>query len=148
MLVLTVDEPKQKEILLTPSSNITPLEYQEVFRKLEDIISLYVDAVGLAAPQIGILKRAFVVRWEGRQYRFANAVIEPIGEGAPLFSVEACLSIPNREFYVRRPSLITVTDDVNGIQTFEGFLARIIQHENDHTQGVTLEQSGLEISDR
>lgn len=143
-MILTIDDPKQNELLTTLSTDLDPLEHEDVFRKLETMISLYVDACGLAAPQIGILKRAFVVRWVGKIYRFANAEI--IEGSDQEYGIEGCLSIPEREFYVPRCRSIVVKDDINGTQRYEGFLARIIQHENDHTKGVTLKQSGLEVT--
>jgi peptide deformylase len=46
------------------------------------------------------------------------------------------------QFEVRRPTHIKVKDDINGEQEYYDMLARIIQHEHDHTIGKTLIQTG------
>lgn len=130
-------------ILTMPSSDINALEYDEVFGKLEETLNTINSGIGLAAVQINIMKRAFIVKYGHQIYRFANTTIEE-GEGSE-WGIEGCLSIPGREFGVQRSTQIVVTDDINGTQTYTGLLARIIQHEHDHTKGITLIQSGREI---
>jgi len=114
-----------------------------VFEDLEDTLALSGNGVGLAAPQIGVLKRAFVINLDGERYRFANAEITS-REGVHT-TIEGCLSIPGRMFFVTRSATIVVRDDINGELTASGLLARIVQHELDHTNGITLIQSGTEI---
>lgn len=106
------------------------------------------DGVGLAAPQIGLSVRLFVI--DGKDLAedfpdlmyfkktFINArIIEADGE--PMTNNEGCLSLPGIREEVTRPSRIRIQyvdenfephDDV-----YEGFAARIVQHEYDHTQG-------------
>lgn len=132
-------------ILTVPSVDLNALEQEELFARLESIVSNNRNAAGLAAVQIGIHKRAFVVKYQGEIYRFSNSIIE---EGKyPDWKVEGCLSIPNREFRVQRFNRIRVTDDINGTnREYRNVLAQIIQHEHDHTLGITLMQSGEEIN--
>jgi len=128
-----------QKILTTPSQDINILEYEEVFRQLEENVIEH-SGVGLAAIQINIPKRAFVVSYEGKVWHFANSII--LSRELPQKDTEGCLSIPGRQFEVRRPTHIKVKDDINGEQEYSGMLARIIQHEHDHTMGKTLIQTG------
>ena len=137
MLIVT-----DHNLLLAPSQDISILEYEEVFQKLESSIGI-LPAVGLAAIQIGIAKRAFIVKYRDQIYRFANTII--VSGKYPEWDSEGCLSIPGRNFNVERFQRVMVQDDINGVQEYRNMLARIVQHEHDHTMGVTLIQSGKEI---
>lgn len=131
-------------VLTQKCLDLNVLEQEDLFKRLEAIVTNHRNAAGLAAPQIGVLKRAFVVNYQGQIYRFSNSIIE---EGKyPDWKIEGCLSIPNREFRVQRFNRIRVTDDINGTKEYKNMLAQIIQHEHDHTQGITLIQSGEEIN--
>lgn len=96
------------------------------------------EGVGLAAPQIGILRRYCVVDVGDGLLELINPVIletdgEQVGE-------EGCLSIPGEYGMVNRPEKITVrAQDRNGNTftfTVEGFKARACCHEIDHLDGV------------
>ena len=110
-------------------------------RLIEDMIETMRDApgVGLAAPQVGVSERIFVWEHEGE----AGAVINPAGvslSGEIAEGEEGCLSIPGIYFPVARSEVARVEGiDVDGkplVLEGTGFLARIIQHENDHLDGV------------
>lgn len=99
---------------------------------------------GLAAPQIGVLKRLFVmdVSWkEGTPapYICLNPVIESWG-GHRVAGPEGCLSIPGILTEVTRATEITlVWTDLQGMRQRErltGFAAICAQHENDHLDGL------------
>lgn len=99
------------------------------------------DGIGLAAPQVGVSKRLFVVdtRRPGEKMVFINPeIIETSQEVCS--REEGCLSIPGMYYDIVRPSEITVqAQDLNGkafITRASGMLARVIQHENDHLNGV------------
>lgn len=101
---------------------------------------------GLAAPQIGVLKRAFVVdvTWkEGpRDPRaFVNPQIVEVSDETVVMT-EQCLSIPDRPMEVSRPAWVRLKwQDVDGAlheDRFDGVLARCIQHEFDHLNGVVI----------
>ena len=132
------------KLLTTPCQNLHPGEADLVFHALEKEISQARTAVGLAAPQIGILKRAFIIKLKGQIYRFSNTTIE--SGRYPKHQTEQCLSIPGRDFRVERNNRVVVTDDINGTEEYRHFLAQVIQHEHDHTQGITLLQSGEEVN--
>lgn len=96
------------------------------------------EGVGLAAPQIGILRRYCIVDVGDGIIELVNPVIESARgkqEGE-----EGCLSIPNRYESVTRPMTVTVrAQDRNGNSftiTAEGFKARALCHEIDHLDGI------------
>lgn len=104
---------------------------------------------GLAAPQVGAMKRVFVMDcgWkEGEETPLA--MINPTimaTEHTPVEMEEGCLSIPGVMVPVTRPVAVTVqwTDATGQIHMndFDGFEARCIQHELDHLNGlVTLDR--------
>lgn len=96
------------------------------------------EGVGLAAPQVGILKRAAVVDiGEGLIELINPEIIASEGEQT---GPEGCLSVPGRSGVVSRPDVVTVrAQNVKG-EPFEikgeGFLARAFCHEIDHLDGV------------
>ncbi len=112
---------------------------------IEDMIETMYDAngVGLAAPQVGVLKRLFVVDIgdeEGNPdpHVFVNPeVLETSGEQEDF---EGCLSVPGKSGMVKRPNYVKIKafdEDMNEFEMeAEGFMARAILHENDHLNGV------------
>ena len=114
------------------------------------------SGVGLAAPQIGLTVRLFLVdatpfaedeelsekeraTLEGFKKVFINAIIEEETGNDWIFN-EGCLSIPDIREDVTRKDTVTISYwDENfkkHTETFDGILARIIQHEYDHIEGV------------
>jgi peptide deformylase len=94
--------------------------------------------VGLAAPQVGILRRVVVVDvGEGLIELVNPEIIDAQGEEC---GPEGCLSVPGRSGMVSRPSKVTVhAQDAKGEPfelTGEGYLARALCHEIDHLNGV------------
>ena len=95
------------------------------------------NGVGLAAPQVGILKRIVVVDiGEGLIEMINPEIIHSEGEQS---GPEGCLSVPGRSGVVTRPNIVTVRFlDREGEEyeaTAEGFLARAFCHELDHLDG-------------
>jgi peptide deformylase len=134
---------------------------KETPRLKETIANMYesmygAHGVGLAAPQVGLSIRLFLVDTspfaedegysleEQKQLKsfkrtFINAkIIEEFGEEWSFN--EGCLSIPNiREEVLRRSEIRIEFQDENfkkHIETFDGLIARVIQHEYDHIEGV------------
>ena len=108
----------------------------------EDMLETMYDAygVGLAAPQVGMLKRIVVIDIgdENGPYVLINPVIkETSGEQT---GEEGCLSVPGKSGVVTRPNVVTVEAlDINMepfILTGEGLLARAICHECEHLDGI------------
>lgn len=117
---------------------ITP----NIQKLLSDMADTMYDAegVGLAAPQIGILKRVIVVD-VGDEHGLIELVNpEIVSTEGEQFGPEGCLSIPGYRGDVRRAMTVTVKGlDRNGKEvTYTGseLLARAFQHEIDHLNGV------------
>lgn len=97
------------------------------------------DGVGLAGPQVGISKRIFVIdAGSGEPQVFVNPKISR--KRGRQVDVEGCLSLPGLEAKVKRAkSLRCEYLDENGKEhkiDCEGLLARVLQHENDHLEGI------------
>jgi peptide deformylase len=95
------------------------------------------EGAGLAAPQVGILKRAVVIDvGQGRIELINPEIIEESGEQT---GSEGCLSVPGVWGEVTRPNVVTVkAQDRNGKwfkMTGEGLLARAMCHETEHLDG-------------
>ena len=120
-------------------------EVSEVNNRIKETLDDMVDTmreelgVGLAAPQVGIMRRMFVAEPEpGRVYYMINPEIY-FEEGSEE-DYEACLSVPGLIGIVERPQKIKIRaldrDGVEHDYEFEGFDARVMCHENDHLNGV------------
>lgn len=96
------------------------------------------DGVGLAAPQVGIIRRAVVVDVGSGLIELINPeIIESSGEQT---DPEGCLSVEDYIGYVTRPNYVKVkAQDRNGKDILvegTGFLARAFCHELDHLEGI------------
>ena len=96
------------------------------------------EGVGLAAPQIGILRRFCVIDVGDGIIELINPVItETVGKQT---GNEGCLSLPGRSATVTRPMKVTVRAQnrfgENFTITGEGLLARALCHEIDHLDGI------------
>lgn len=98
------------------------------------------NGVGLAAPQIGILKRVLVIDTgeEGEKLEMINPIITKLEKEVILS--EGCLSFPNvfgnvRRYNYAEAEYITKTGEKKKIKA-EGLLAQAIQHEIDHLNGI------------
>ena len=96
------------------------------------------DGVGLAAPQVGVLKRIFIISLDGEYYECINPEI--IKQSGTQTGDEGCLSVRGKYGTVTRPMKVVVKAmDRNGKEftvKAEGFLARAFCHEYDHLDGV------------
>lgn len=94
--------------------------------------------IGLAAPQVGLSVRLFVIDVGDGLREFINPQITERW-GRKIKMEEGCLSVPGVGVVVKRPDRIRVRarDAKGGLFTeeFEGLAARAIQHENDHLNG-------------
>lgn len=119
-------------------------EVKEITPRMKTLIEDMIDTmraengVGLAAPQVGILKRVMVIEVEeNNPIVFINPVI--IKQEGEQVGYEGCLSVPGKTGIVRRPNYVVVrAKDIN-MQEFElegtELLARAICHECDHLDG-------------
>jgi peptide deformylase len=99
------------------------------------------EGVGLAANQVGRLKRILVAAVEDEEFVLVNPVVEE-SAGVTEKEPEGCLSIPGIQVEVDRPTAIRVSaQDASGTPLeleASGLLARILQHEIDHLDGVLI----------
>lgn len=157
MKILTFPDPKLREV----SQAVKPNEFGPELQKLaDDMVETMYDAngIGLAAPQVGELKRMIVLDTRpkdegGRRYKYDEmteleqkvqqpiVLINPVivkGEGKTTFD-EGCLSVPGFFETVERFEYIEMkAQDASGkeftIKT-DGLLAICLQHELDHLEG-------------
>ncbi len=129
-------------VLKTRSAPVEDFD-ESLERLAEDMLATMreQEGVGLAANQVGRLKRILVAAVEDDEYVLVNPVIEEASETTES-GAEGCLSIPGIQVEVERPTGITISGhDPSGepirIET-EGLLARIFQHEVDHLDGVLI----------
>ncbi len=108
---------------------------------LDDMRETMIDAdgVGLAGPQVGVLKRVAVVSPDGYDfYEFINPII--VKSSGTQLCREGCLSVPGVSGEVERPKKIEVVAYDRYGKRFtlkaEGFLANICCHEFDHLDGI------------
>jgi peptide deformylase len=96
------------------------------------------NGVGLAAPQVGLNLQLAVIVYEDRRFAICNP--ELVAGSGEVDAIEGCLSLPGRAGLIRRFERVTVRyRNVHGrglVRSFEGWLARIVQHESDHLQGM------------
>lgn len=129
-------------LLRKKSRNIDEIN-ERILVLLEDMVdTMYEkDGIGLAAPQVGVLRRAVVIdmRDDSGVYKMINPVIIEKSEKGRI-DVEGCLSVPERQGYVERPEYVVVVyldekGEKNQLRA-EGYFATCICHELDHLDGV------------
>ncbi|MCF6461018.1 peptide deformylase [Clostridium sp. Cult3] len=107
---------------------------------IEDMVETMYDneGVGLAAPQVGVLRRVVVIDIGEGVLKLINPEI--IYEEGANIDVEGCLSVPNRIGTVKRPETVKVKylDELGEEKTIEGtgLLAKALCHEIDHLDGI------------
>ncbi len=117
---------------------------QNLQRLVDDMFATMYEAagIGLAAPQVGLLKKLIVIDTteEGEKIALANPKL--MWEGGEIVSMkEGCLSIPGVEAEVDRYDNVKVkgNDPLTGEEKIieaEGLFARVFQHEIDHLNGI------------
>lgn len=129
---------EEDEILRKVSKEVKKFD-QGLWNLLDDMAdTMYeADGVGLAAPQIGLLKRIFVIDIGEGLIEFINP--ELISAEGEQFGEEGCLSVPKKYGHVRRSNVVKMrAQDRNG-NWFEvegeELMARAMLHEYDHLDG-------------
>lgn len=113
-------------------------ELKETLKSMRRLMNLE-NGVGLAAPQIGLNQRFFIIELENKFYVFINPTI--LKYSTELIDMEeGCLSVPDQAGIVSRPCELTLEAIGTNNKKFKlkatGALARVIQHENDHLDGI------------
>ena len=157
-----------QEILETPTQQVTEFD-EELIKFTDNLISTMKSSngVGLAAPQVGDNRRICVVDLgvtEGFVYDgekvltddyyplvLINPEIKVVSEAKSIMN-EGCLSFPGVSLEIKRPSIIKLTfQDIEGnnrIVECAGGLARCIQHEVDHLDGVLFNKRTKKIKNK
>jgi peptide deformylase len=126
-------------VLRKPALEVVDFD-KELRRLVEDLTDTMLDApgAGLAAPQLGVGLRVFTWNVDGQVGHLVNPSLELSQETQD--GLEGCLSIPELTLECRRAlSVVAHGFDMHGEPvTIEGsqYLARAIQHETDHLDGV------------
>jgi peptide deformylase len=139
--IITAPDPRLKQIA-TPVEKVDA----EVRKLMNDMLETMYAApgIGLAAPQVGALKRVIVLDLarddEAPQpLRMANPEVVWVSDDDAVYN-EGCLSLPEHYADVARPAACHVRylDEQNEIRMLEaeGLLATCVQHEIDHLEGI------------
>ena len=129
------------EDILRKKSRAVAVFDERLHQLLDDMADTMAEAngLGLAAPQVGVLRRVFIAQNDDKNVEFINPAIIWRSDEA-VTGHEGCLSFPGEYGYVERPQSVTVhAQDRHGNffeTTGEGILARAICHEMDHLDGV------------
>jgi len=103
--------------------------------------------IGLAANQVGLRQRVFVMSVDNDNRVFFNPKIIESGDNLSPYQ-EGCLSYPNEYVELYRPDIIRLEyQNEEGVYYYEHFSnlhARVIQHEIDHLNGITMHDRKLE----
>jgi len=132
---------------------VYPEEMDDIKKLGEAMIRLCVEkgGLGLAAPQVGVMKRMFV--WMNGQSTF-QIVVNPkfFPDKKTTNTVEGCLTYPEKQYYMKRfksgNARFEIQDPKNpsefkrAFKKLSGERALVFQHELDHTNGLTIAMQG------
>lgn len=148
MAILNIVE-EGDEVLRKRSREVTEIT-PRILMLLDDMTETLhkAEGAGLAAVQVGVLRRIVLVEAEpGQLYELINPrIVASEGEQC---EVEGCLSLPGQWGYTRRPAKVTVEALDRTGKTFtvtgEGLLARALCHELDHLDGVLFKDQAVHM---
>lgn len=132
------------KVLAGPAKSIEKIDecIHRLVEKMTDIM-LKNGGIGLAGPQAGVALRIFIISLNGKREDvkvYINPTVTVSGELGEL--EEGCLSAPGVQNKIQRYKKCTVTAlDLDGnefTEEAEGLYARVLQHENDHLEGITI----------
>lgn len=128
------------ELLRKKSKPITVFDnnLKELVKDMEETLDK-ANGAGLAAVQVGLLKRLFIILHKNKKLTVINPEIIS-SSGTNKYQIEGCLSVPGKNGLVDRPhEVIAKFQDVNGNyveKRFTGFTAKAFCHEYDHLDGI------------
>lgn len=112
-----------------------------------DMINLMMDndGIGLAAPQVGVAERIFVIGHKDTGFVVCiNPLLHPIEGAEDEVFLEGCLSFPHLTMKVKRKNRVacefTNLQGERKVSEFTGVWAQAIQHEYDHLEGITFDE--------
>lgn len=131
---------KMGDPLLRKKCKVVEVFDQKLLQLLDDMKETLdcAEGLGLAAPQVGILKRVCIVQYDGKLYELVNPVL--VKSKGKCVDNEGCLSVEGFRGMVERPKQI----DIEYLDRFgdkvklhaEGYFARVFLHEMDHLDGI------------
>jgi peptide deformylase len=149
--IFTIEDPKEEKVLREISKEVTEEEFRtEEFQKfLEDLLhtaktseeQVGLESAGISAPQVGVSKKVmYIFNYDTQEFELLiNPIIQNIGNKTDI-EKEGCLSVPNIEKKVERFRKIKVKymnkDGKTVNRRFAGLNARVVQHEDDHLNGI------------
>jgi peptide deformylase len=147
--ILKLGDPRLYEIcepVKESELNFVPEWTQQLHEAMEDIRRVYGFGRGIAAPQLGIMKRMFYLNLD-RPYIVLNPERKQLSED--MFELwDDCMSFPNLLVKVKRHQSLTLeyTDENWQRQnwTVDGAISELIQHEYDHLDGVLCTMRALD----
>lgn len=129
---------KDTEFLTQKSEQVSIEEAQEIITDLIDTATHHRDhCVGLAAPQIGVLKKVVVIGTGTSFFPMVNPLVVK-KSGKKFVNYEGCLSLEGTRAVERYSTVLVSYQDRSGkrlTKTFNGIPAIIVQHETDHLNG-------------
>ena len=137
-----IETEKNSKILRKRSKKIDEVtdEVKDLVLKMEKVMDQE-EGIGLAAPQIGELKRIILVREGDQSDCFINPIILEKSKEKDLLE-EGCLSCPGISVEIERPVEIRIrATNLDGEEfesEIEGLKARVFQHETDHLDGILI----------
>ena len=140
MAILHIVTRKENEDFLRKKSREVTEITNRTLMLLDDMVQTMRNAngCGLAAVQVGVLRRVVVIETEEGLFEFINPKI--IAMSGVQKAEEGCLSLPGEWGFVKRPEHVTVRALNRKGETFEvtghGLLARAMCHELDHLDGI------------
>ncbi|MBQ9703978.1 MAG: peptide deformylase [Clostridia bacterium] len=138
-VIKIVTKAEHEDFLRKKSREVTEIT-PRIITLLDDMIETMraANGCGLAAVQVGVLRRIVVIETPEGLFELINPVI--IKKSGCQESAEGCLSVPGEWGLTKRPNKVTVeATDRNGERyqlTGEGLLAKAICHEVDHLDGI------------
>ena len=131
---------KMGDPLLRKKSKVVESYDAKLHQLIDDMVETlhHVGGLGLAAPQVGVLKRVCIVEYDDTLYELVNPVLTK--SSGRCVDNEGCLSVIGFRGLVERPEKIDIEYfDRNGVkrkQHAEGYFARVFLHEMDHLDGI------------
>jgi peptide deformylase len=149
--IYTIKDKNEEIILRKKSEDVTleELKSEEFQKFLKDLLhtaktseeQVGIESGGISAPQVGVNKKViYILNYDTDDFELIlNPVVQNIGNKTDI-DLEGCLSVPNVEKNVERFKKIKVKYmDQNGNiikRRFSGLNARVVQHEDDHLNGI------------
>jgi len=151
MMAIRAIRKDSDEILRKTAKKVEKID-ERIITLLEDMADTMREAggVGLAAPQVGVLRRVVVIDVGEGLIELINPVI--VYESGEQMREEGCLSIPGITGIVKRPKKVIVRAQNRNGETFEiageDLLAVALCHEIDHLNGILFTDKAIQINEQ